>query len=476
QGQGGPQGGPQSGQQGGPQGGMPWQGGPQSGQQGGPQGGPQVGMPWQGGPQSGQQGGPQGGQQGGPQGGQQGGPQGGMQQGQGGPQGGQQGGPQGGMPWQGGQQGGMQQGGQQGGWQQGGMQQGQGGMQQGGMQQGGMQGSFDQFGNFKPMQGGMQQGGMQQGGMQQGQGNMGMGAAMGMVGNLAPKAGMEHLSATDLLTVPTAQILRLPDGQKISIPFPPTPPDAPLEIDAGEIRASAFMDHSDDILGVLSRLSTGRSAAKTLQAFAKAQHLDKNFLKQWEKDPEKFEQFLEDHANDPGLGKIIKLIQKDHEGGQIFKEIAADIDESLKEYNDDVTQYETEYAQYQQDFEDHMALMQSEILPQISASGLISSGQMDDLISNLEDQGGAIDFSQIAPDALVEDGSDDSDQGGVGEDGNTDGSSTNSWGSDSDSDPAADEGSGDSSSNDFMATLDADGPTGDASDPAGPATDSTNNG
>lgn len=319
-----------------------------------------------------------------------------------------------------------------------------------------------------------------------------MAGAMGMMGNLAPKAGMEHLSATDLLTVPTAQVLRLPDGQKISIPFPPTPPDAPLEIDAGEIRASALMDHSEDILGVLSRLSTGRSGAKALQSFAKAQHLDKNFLKQWEKDPEKFEQFLEDHANDPSLGKIITLIQKDREGGEIFKEIAADIDESLKEYNDEVTQYETEYAQYQQDFEDHMALMQNEILPQISASGLISSDQMDNLISNLADQGGAIDFSQVAPDALVEDGSDDSDQGDVGDDGNSDDSSTNSWGSGSESGDAGDGGSGDSSSNDFMAafmaTLEADGPAGDASDPsapaadlpadlpADPAADSTNNG
>jgi len=130
---------------------------------------------------------------------------------------------------------------------------------------------MDQAGNFKPMQGGqqggpqggmpwqggMQQGGMQQGGMQQGQGNMGMAGAMGMMGNLAPKAGMERLSATDLLTVPTAQVLRLPDGQKISIPFPPTPPDAPLEIDEGAIRASALMDHSEDILEVLTRLSTG---------------------------------------------------------------------------------------------------------------------------------------------------------------------------------------------------------------------------
>ena len=431
----------------------------------------------------------------------------------------QQGGMQGGMQ-QGGQQGGMQRGGQQGGWQQGGMQQGQGGMQQGGQQggwqqggmqqgQGGMQmppgmvmkdgmpGFMDQAGNFKPMQGGMQQGGMQQGGMQQGgmqqggmqqgQGIMGMGGAMGMMGNLAPKAGMERLSATDLLTVPTAQILRLPDGQKISIPFPPTPPDAPLEIDAGEIRASAFMEYSEDLLGVLSRLSTGRSGAKALQSFAKAQHLDKNFLKQWEKDPEKFEQFLEDHANDPSLGKIITLIQKDREGGEIFKEIAADIDESLKEYNDEVTQYETEYAQYQQDFEDHMALMQSEILPQISASGLISSDQMDDLISNLEDQGGAIDFSQVAPDALVEDGSEDSDQGDMGDDGNSDGSNNDSWGSGSDSDVAADEGSGDSNSNDFMATftanLETEGAAGDASEPAAPeadlpadpAADSTNN-
>ncbi|MCX6452616.1 MAG: hypothetical protein NT174_06025, partial [Actinobacteria bacterium] len=387
-------------------------------------------------------------------------------------------------------QGGMQQGGQQGGWQQGGMQQGQGGMQMppGMVMKDGMPGFMDQAGNFKPMQGGMQQGGQQggwqqggmhQGGMQQGQGIMGMGGAMGMVGNLAPKAGMERLSATDLLTVPTAQILRLPDGQKISIPFPPTPPDAPLEIDAGAIRASAIMDHSEDILGVLSRLSTGRSAAKALQAFAKAEHLDKNFIKQWEKDPDKFDQFLEDHANDPGLSKIITLIQKDHEGGQIFKEIADDIDASLKEYNDDVTQYETEYAQYQQDFEDHMTLMQSEILPQISASGLISGDQMDDLISNLADQGGAIDFSQIAPDALVEDGSEDSDQGDMGDDGNSDGSSNNSWGSDSDSDVAADEGSGDSSSNDFMATftanLEADGPAGDASEPEAPAADSTNN-
>ena len=42
---------------------------------------------------------------------------------------------------------------------------------------------------------------------------------------------------------------------------------------------------------------------------------------------------------------------------------------------------------------------------------------MDDLISNLEDQGGAIDFSQVAPDALVEDGSEDSDQGDMGDDG-----------------------------------------------------------
>jgi hypothetical protein len=100
---------------------------------------------------------------------------------------------------------------------------------------------------------------------------------------------------------------------------------------------------------------------------------------------------------------------------------------------------------------------------------------MDDLISNLADQGGAIDFSQIAPDALVEDGSEDSDQSGVGDDGNSDGSSNNSWGSDSDSDDAADEGSGDSSSNDFMASftaaLDSDGPTGDASDPASPEGD-----
>jgi len=139
-----------------------------------------------------------------------------------------------------------------------------------------------------------------------------------------------------------------------------------------------------------------------------------------------------------------------------------------------------------------MALMQSEILPQISASGLISPDQMDNLMSNLADQGGAIDFSQVAPDALVEDGSDDSDQGDMGDDSNTDGSSTNSWGSDSDSGDAGDEGSGDSSSNDFLAsfaaTLEADGSTGDASDPsapvadlpadlpADPAADSTNNG
>lgn len=335
------------------------------------------------------------------------------------------------------------------------------------------------------------QGGMPQGGFNQNAGTMGMGGAFGMVGNLAAKAGVEHLSAADLLTPPTAQILRLPDGQKVTIPFPPSPPEAPLEIDAGEIRAAAIIDHSEDILAVLGKLSGNRSAAKTLQSFAKSEHLDKNFLKEWQQDPEKFDQFLQDHANDPGLAKLITLIQKDHEGGQIFKEIADDIDASLQAYNDEVTQYEADYAQYQQAFTDHLSLMKSEILPQLSASGLISGDQLDHLLSNLADQGGAIDFSQVAPQALfVDDGSgDDStvaspDQGDAGqagdEDGSSDGSSdganftttdqgdssegdpvdvvddgsaNDSWGGGDAGSDSVDSGDSDSSSSDFLANF-----------------------
>ena len=75
----------------------------------------------------------------------------------------------------------------------------------------------------------------------------------------------------------------------------------------------------------------------------------------------------------------------------------------------------------------------------------------------------------------------------MGDDGNSDGSNNDSWGSGSDSDVAADEGSGDSNSNDFMATftanLETEGAAGDASEPAAPeadlpadpAADSTNN-
>jgi hypothetical protein len=319
------------------------------------------------------------------------------------------------------------------------------------------------------MQGGMpnMQGGMPN--MQGGMPNMQMaaGGALGMMGNLAPKAGMEHMSATDLLTAPTAQVLRLPDGHTVSIPFPPTPPDAPFAVNAGEIRAAAIIDHSGDILGVLGKLSGNRDAAKTLASFAKSEHLDKNFLKEWQKDPEKFDQFLQDHANDPGLAKLITLIQKDHEGGQIFKEIAADIDVSLKAYNDDVTQYETEYAQYQQAFTDHMSLMKTEILPQLSASGLISGEQLDHLLTNLVDQGGAIDFAQVAPGALVVDGGsgDNSDfapanQGNAGDDesshtqdmGDAD---TGSWGNADDGSAAVDSSAGDSSSNDFLASFNA---------------------
>jgi hypothetical protein len=344
---------------------------------------------------------------------------------------------------------------------------------------------------------------------------MGMGGAFGMVGNLAAKAGIEHLSGSDLLTPPTAQILRLPDGQKVTIPFPPSPPDAPLEIDAGEIRAAAIIDHSEDILGVLGKLAGNRSAAKTLQSFAKSEHLDKNFLAAWQKDPEKFDQFLQDHANDPGLAKLITLIQKDHEGGQIFKEIAADIDDSLQTYNDEVTQYESEYAQYQQAFTDHLSLMKSEILPQLSASGLITGDQLDHLLSNLADQGGAIDFSQVAPQALfVDDGSGDdstvsppdqgdstgdstgdsanliaNDQGAGTEEDSVDvvddGAADDTWGSGDAGSDSVDSGGSDSSSDDFlasfMASLEDDPATDGSSDPAtdgssDPATDTSDNG
>lgn len=356
------------------------------------------------------------------------------------------------------------------------------------------------------------QGGMPQGGFNQTSGNMGMGGAFGMVGNLAAKAGVEHLSAADLLTPPTAQVVRLPGGHTVSIPFPPTPPDAPLEVDAGEIRASAMIDHSGDILGVLGKLSSNRSASKTLQSFAKSEHLDKNFLASWQKDPEKFDQFLQDHANDPGLAKLISLIQKDHDGGQIFKDISAQIDDSLKAYNDDVTQYESEYAQYQQAFTDHMTLMKSEILPQLSASGLISGDQLDHLLTNLADQGGAIDFSQVAPDALVlDDGSGDAsnispadqgDGGGDGADGGAnftssdqgdgteeesvdvvdDGSANDTWGSGDASSNSVDSGESDSGSSDFLASFMAsladdpatDGSSEDVSSDS--ASDSTNNG
>jgi hypothetical protein len=167
----------------------------------------------------------------------------------------------------------------------------------------------------------MQQG---QGGIQQGIGNM-VGAAMSAVGQMAPKQGVEHISAADLLTVPTAQVLRLPDGHTVTVPFPPAAPEAPLEVDPAEIRAAAMIDHADDILKVLGALASNKSAAKTLQAFAKSEHLPKNFIVEWQKHPEKFEEFIQNHAGDPNLGKITMLMQKDHEGAQVVKDIAADI-------------------------------------------------------------------------------------------------------------------------------------------------------
>ena len=246
----------------------------------------------------------------------------------------------------------------------------------------------------------------------QGMGNI-AGAAMSAVGQMAPKQGVEHMSAADLLTVPTAQVLRLPDGHTVTIPFPPSPPDAPLEVNPAEIRSAAMLDHASDILGVLGGLASNKAAAKTLQSFGKSEHLPKNFVENWQKHPDNFEQFLKDHAGDPNLGKIVTLMQHDHQGAQVFKDISAEIDSSLKTYNDDVTQYEAEYAQYQQAFTDHLSLMKSEILPQLTAAGIIPAAQADQLIAHLAGNGGAIDFSQVAPDSLVQP-SDGSTQGGSG--------------------------------------------------------------
>jgi len=268
----------------------------------------------------------------------------------------------------------------------------------------GMQGMQPGMQGMQPGMQGMQPGmqGMQPGmqGMQ-GMGNIG-GPAMPMMTQMAPKEGVEHISAADLLTVPTAQVLRLPDGHTVTVPFPPTPPEAPLEVDPAEIRATAMIDHAADILKVLGGLASNKSAAKTLQSFAKSEHLPKNFVQDWQKHPEKFEAFIQSHAGDPNLGKITTLMQKDHEGAQVVKDIAADIDSSLQSYNDEVTQYEAEYEQYQQAFMEHLTTMKSEILPQLVAAGVIPEAQANHLMANLADNGGSIDFSEVAPDALVQ--------------------------------------------------------------------------
>jgi hypothetical protein len=270
----------------------------------------------------------------------------------------------------------------------------------------------------------------------------------------------------------------LPDGHTVTVPFPPAAPEAPLEVDPAEIRAAAMIDHADDILKVLGALASNKSAAKTLQAFAKSEHLPKNFVVEWQKHPEKFEEFIQNHAGDPNLGKITMLMQKDHEGAQIVKDIAADIDSSLQSYNDEVTQYEAEYEQYQQAFMEHMNMMKSEILPQLTAAGIIPAAQAEHLMAGLAGNGGAIDFSQVAPNALVQDsdvpnqGSADSaaddgievDDSGLAVDdsGTIDFTQVAAGGPDAPAeDLAASGGAGASSDflSSFMATLNADGPT-----------------
>jgi len=309
-------------------------------------------------------------------------------------------------------------------------------------------------------------------------GNMG-GPAMPIMAQMAPKEGVEHISAADLLTVPTAQVLRLPDGHTVTVPFPPAPPEAPLEINPAEIRSAAMLDHSADILKVLGGLAGNKSAAKTLQSFAKSEHLPKNFVQDWQKHPEKLDDFIQNHASDPNLGKILSLMEHDHVGAQVFKDVAADIDNNLKSYNDEVSKYEADYSQYQQAFTDHMTMMKSEILPQLVAAGVIPEAQANHLMANLADNGGSIDFSQVAPDALVQP-SDGTSQDGSGTDGGivvtdesgNDGSSqvaspddpqgydSTGQGSAGSDQPLA-SGAGDSGGSDFltsfMATLNADG-------------------
>jgi len=109
-------------------------------------------------------------------------------------------------------------------------------------------------------------------------------------------------------------------------------------------------------------------------------------------------------------------MEHDHVGAQVFKDIAADIDNNLKSYNDEVSKYEADYSQYQQAFTDHMTMMKSEILPQLVAAGVIPEAQANHLMANLADNGGSIDFSQVAPDALVQP-SDGTSQDGSGTDG-----------------------------------------------------------
>jgi hypothetical protein len=264
----------------------------------------------------------------------------------------------------------------------------------------------------------------------------------------------------------------------VTVPFPPAPPEAPLEINPAEIRSAAMLDHSADILKVLGGLAGNKSAAKTLQSFAKSEHLPKNFVQDWQKHPEKLDDFIQNHASDPNLGKILSLMEHDHVGAQVFKDIAADIDNNLKSYNDEVSKYEADYSQYQQAFTDHMTMMKSEILPQLVAAGVIPEAQANHLMASLADNGGSIDFSQVAPDALVQP-SDGTSQDGSGTDGGivvtdesgNDGSSQVASPDDpqgydatgqgsAGSDQPLTSGSGDSGGSDFlttfMATLNAD--------------------
>jgi len=224
------------------------------------------------------------------------------------------------------------------------------------------------------------------------------------LGQMAEKADAQQMSAEDLLKGPQAQVLRTPDGHQISIPFPPTPPDPPIELDREEITSQAFGEHADDLLKALNAGAKDKNLARAIQAFG-----GKNALKDWTKNPDKFEELITSNSSDPKVGHLFDLLSHTAAGKSVMAEVMGDIDTALEDYNDSVAEYDKEYEDYQSAFQDHLANMSEHVLPTLAKFGMIDQGQLQHALNSIYESGGVLDVSSVMPDAEIIDGAEVSD-------------------------------------------------------------------